>query len=114
MMMYDDVHNRPYYCPLDRQYDVRSIVDRTGAIVERYAYNACGLRLAELDVDDVEARAGQGGQVVVGELGGSREETSFREPAGCDSRDQPLRTRHPGRNLPSYIVVWRPVLVRWR
>lgn len=42
LMMYNDDHQRPYYYTVDRMYNVRSIVDRAGAIVERYAYDGYG------------------------------------------------------------------------
>ena len=41
-MMYDDETNRPYYYTIDRMYNVRSVVDRAGAVVERYAYDPYG------------------------------------------------------------------------
>jgi len=37
--------SRPYYYVLDRMYNVRAIMDRLGAIVERYAYDPYGLPL---------------------------------------------------------------------
>jgi RHS repeat-associated protein len=37
-----EYENRPYYFTLDRMYNVRFLVDRAGALVERYAYDAYG------------------------------------------------------------------------
>ena len=43
LMMYDSSGtDRPYYYVLDRMYNVRAIIDRAGAIVERYAYDDYG------------------------------------------------------------------------
>ncbi|MCG8404251.1 MAG: hypothetical protein MI923_03540 [Phycisphaerales bacterium] len=42
LMMYDDETCRPYYYTIDRMYNVRSVVDRAGAVVERYAYDPYG------------------------------------------------------------------------
>ncbi len=39
LMMYDDDTQRPYYYVLDRMFDVRMLIDRAGAIVERYMYD---------------------------------------------------------------------------
>ena len=37
--VYED---RPYYYVIDRMYNVRAIVDRAGALIERYAYDPYG------------------------------------------------------------------------
>ncbi len=42
LMMYDDDSASPYYFVVDRMYNARSIIDRAGAIVERYAYDSYG------------------------------------------------------------------------
>jgi hypothetical protein len=42
LMMYDDDTDRPYYFVTDRMHNVRVIVDRAGAIRERYAYDPYG------------------------------------------------------------------------
>jgi hypothetical protein len=42
LMMYDDDTDRPYYYVTDRMHNVRVIVDRAGAIRERYAYDPYG------------------------------------------------------------------------
>ncbi|MCG8405489.1 MAG: hypothetical protein MI923_09860, partial [Phycisphaerales bacterium] len=42
LMMYSEEADRPYYYTIDRMYNVRSVVDRGGAIVERYAYDPFG------------------------------------------------------------------------
>ncbi|MCG8406468.1 MAG: hypothetical protein MI923_14825 [Phycisphaerales bacterium] len=42
LMMYSEEADRPYYYTIDRLYNVRSVVDRAGAVVERYAYNPYG------------------------------------------------------------------------
>jgi YD repeat-containing protein len=42
LMMYDDETDRPYYYVTDRMHNVRVIVDRAGAIRERYAYDPYG------------------------------------------------------------------------
>ena len=42
LMMYRDSNSRPYYYVLDRMYNVRALIDRAGAIVERYAYDDYG------------------------------------------------------------------------
>ncbi|MCG8406225.1 MAG: hypothetical protein MI923_13595, partial [Phycisphaerales bacterium] len=42
LMMYSEEADRPYYYTIDRMYNVRSVVDRAGAVVERYAYNPYG------------------------------------------------------------------------
>ncbi len=42
LMMYDADTDRPYYYTLDRMYDVRMLVDRAGAVVERYMYDPYG------------------------------------------------------------------------
>jgi hypothetical protein len=41
-MMFRDSVSRPYYYVLDRMYNVRRLVDRAGAIVERYVYDGYG------------------------------------------------------------------------
>jgi hypothetical protein len=42
LMMYDDDTDRPYYFVTDRMHNVRVLVDRAGAIRERYAYDPYG------------------------------------------------------------------------
>lgn len=42
LMMYNDGDSRPYYYVLDRMFNVRALIDRAGAIVERIAYDAYG------------------------------------------------------------------------
>ena len=42
VMMYDDDTERPYYYTIDRQYNVRMLIDWAGAVVERYAYDPYG------------------------------------------------------------------------
>jgi YD repeat-containing protein len=42
LMMYDDDTDRPYYYVTDRMHNVRVLVDRAGAIRERYAYDPYG------------------------------------------------------------------------
>jgi YD repeat-containing protein len=42
LMMFRDSDSRPYYYTIDRMYNVRGIVDRAGAFVERYAYDGYG------------------------------------------------------------------------
>jgi len=42
LMMHSDQTSRPYYYALDRMYDVVMLIDRAGAIVERYCYDAYG------------------------------------------------------------------------
>jgi len=37
-----EYENRPYYFTLDRMYNVRFVIDRAGALVERYMYDAYG------------------------------------------------------------------------
>ncbi len=34
--------DRPYYFAIDRMYNVRFLIDRAGAFVERYMYDAYG------------------------------------------------------------------------
>lgn len=42
LMMYNDGDSRPYYYVLDRMFNVRALIDRAGAIVERIAYDGYG------------------------------------------------------------------------
>jgi len=42
LMMYRDSDSRPYYYVVDRMYNVRMLIDRAGAVVERYAYDSYG------------------------------------------------------------------------
>jgi len=42
LMMHDDATSRPYYYAVNRMYDVVMLIDRAGAIVERYCYDAYG------------------------------------------------------------------------
>jgi YD repeat-containing protein len=42
LMIYDDDTDRPYYYVTDRMHNVRVLVDRAGAIRERYAYDPYG------------------------------------------------------------------------
>jgi hypothetical protein len=42
LMMHDDTTSRPYYCAVNRMYDVVMLIDRAGSIVERYCYDAYG------------------------------------------------------------------------
>ncbi len=59
--MHHEDDDRPYYCVLDRMYNVRAVVDRAGAIVERLAYDSYGRRLirdsaGRGDGDDCDSR----------------------------------------------------------
>lgn len=42
LMMFRDSDSRPYYYVIDRMYNVRALIDRAGAIVERIAYDGYG------------------------------------------------------------------------
>jgi hypothetical protein len=42
MMMRSEETSRPYYYALDRMYNVCMLIDRAGAIVERYCCDAYG------------------------------------------------------------------------
>jgi len=42
LMMFNEDDDRPYYYAIDRMYNVRAVVDRAGARVERYAYDPYG------------------------------------------------------------------------
>lgn len=42
LIMKSDQTNRPYYYAVNRMYDVVMLIDRAGAIVERYCYDAYG------------------------------------------------------------------------
>jgi len=61
-----DTDDRPYYYVLDRMYDVWLLLDRAGAIVERYAYDeygrplTCPLRPGAAGMSRVRESAGRG------------------------------------------------------
>jgi|GEM_PF-4608253 len=42
LSMYDDDSERPYYYTLNRMFNAMALIDRAGAIVERYAYDTYG------------------------------------------------------------------------
>jgi YD repeat-containing protein len=42
LAMVNTVSNKPHYFVVDRMYNVRMVIDRAGAVVERYAYDSYG------------------------------------------------------------------------
>jgi len=96
---------KPYYYVLDRMYNVRLLLDRAGAIVERYAYDSYGRFTLDSQLREREPALRVGNQQSCGQsfcasCGRSSEIAPFRGPlaASCAPRSRPGQ---PGGASPS-------------